>query len=317
MGLFTCVTGVSGSGKSTLVREVLLDGLLRALAGEPPDAARADAVVGAEEIRAALEVDQAPIGRTPRSVPASYVGILDDLRRLYARIPEARARGYTASRFSFNVRGGRCETCQGQGEVRLEMSFLPEARIPCEDCEGRRFNPETLEVNFKGASMAQVLAMTVDEALPFTAAHPRVARGLQVMQDLGLGYLPLGQPSPTLSGGEAQRVKLAAELVRSRTDDGPPPVPRPGALYVLDEPTTGLSGPDAERLGAVLRGMVTRGETVVVIEHNLDFLRFADHVVDLGPVGGEGGGRVQYQGTPAGLAARADLATGRCLARLE
>jgi excinuclease ABC subunit A len=309
LGRLTVVTGVSGSGKSTLARDVLHDNLAR-LVAEIRSRKRAPlagcrAIEGWESLGRVLEVDQTPIGKTPRSCPATYVGFWDGVRRLYAEVTEARMRGYTPSRFSFNTSGGRCEACEGQGVKRIEMSFLPDVRVPCEVCNGARFNAETLAVRFKDKSIGEVLAMSVDEAVEFFAAHRSIHHCLRLMQDVGLGYLTLGQQSPTLSGGEAQRIKLVTELSKVRTDVGDAGE-RPGragankhTLYVLDEPTVGLHMADVEKLIHVLHRLVDAGNTVVVIEHNLDIMAEADWILDLGPEGGDGGGRIVAQGPPS------------------
>ncbi|MFI5341834.1 MAG: excinuclease ABC subunit UvrA, partial [Candidatus Methylomirabilales bacterium] len=311
LGKLVCVTGVSGSGKSTLLRAVLHDNLKRLLARRDGSRlAGCREVQGWRSIQRVLEVDQRPIGKTPRSCPATYVGFWDDIRRLFASTPEARLRGYGASRFSFNVRGGRCESCGGQGVKNVEMSFLPDVAVTCEACGGARFAPETLAVRYKDRTIADVLTMNVEEAVDFFAVHRRVQHALQLLQDVGLGYLTLGQRSPTLSGGEAQRIKLVTELSKARTPHSDPPphrVPsgcgtrgRAGhhSLYVLDEPTIGLHMADVEKLVRVLHRLVDAGNTAVIIEHNLDVIAEADWVIDLGPEGGEGGGRIVAQGAP-------------------
>jgi excinuclease ABC subunit A len=311
-----CVTGVSGSGKSTLLRDVLEDNLARLVAarrGQAPKLSALKSLKGWQGIGRVLEVDQTPIGKTPRSCPATYVGIFDEIRKLFAQTTEARLRGYDASRFSFNASGGRCEGCEGQGLKRIEMSFLPDVRVDCERCGGKRFNAETLAVEFRGKSIGDVLGMTVDEAVAFFAAQPKIHHPLTLLRDVGLGYLALGQPSPTLSGGEAQRVKLVTELAKVRPESlrARPSAP---TLYVLDEPTIGLHIADVEKLVRVLHRLVDAGNSVLVIEHNLDVLAEADWIVDLGPEGGDGGGRVVAQGPPEKVA-RARSHTARSLAR--
>ncbi|MGH8668068.1 MAG: excinuclease ABC subunit UvrA, partial [Burkholderiales bacterium] len=286
LGRLVAVTGVSGSGKSTLARDVLFSSL------SEKSVIGCKAIKGAGSIERVLEVDQTPIGKTPRSCPATYVGFWDAIRRLFADTSEARMRGWTASRFSFNTSGGRCPACDGQGIKKIEMSFLPNVRVLCEGCAGARFNPETLQVKLRGRTVGEVLAMNVDEALEFFAAHASIQRCLQLLQDVGLGYLTLGQQSPTLSGGEAQRIKLVYELSKSS---------QVRTLYVLDEPTVGLHMADVEKLIRVLHRLVDAGNTVVVIEHNLDVIAEADWIVDLGPEGGGGGGSVVYQGAPEGM----------------
>ncbi|MFA5522019.1 MAG: excinuclease ABC subunit UvrA [Castellaniella sp.] len=317
----TVVTGVSGSGKSTLARDVLLANMAQAAGKALAPAWQAcREIQGWEAVARVLEVDQTPIGKTPRSCPATYIGFWDDVRRLFASTPDARLRGWNASRFSFNTGDGRCPVCEGQGMRTLEMSFLPDVKVLCDACHGERFNRDTLGVTWNGRNAGEVLNMNVDEALPFFAAHTRIRRALQLMQDVGLGYLTLGQPSPTLSGGEAQRIKLVSELVKARLDEGVRTTGRaarrPHTLYVLDEPTVGLSTADVEKLIAVLHRLVDADNTVVVIEHNLDVVAEADWIIDLGPEGGDGGGRLVAQGTPERVMAKGERShTGTMLAR--
>ncbi|GAB7387979.1 excinuclease ABC subunit UvrA [Bacillaceae bacterium] len=304
LGVFTCVTGVSGSGKSTLINEILYKALARELhkAKEKPGAHRE--IRGIEHLDKVIDIDQSPIGRTPRSNPATYTGVFDDIREVFAQTNEAKMRGYKRGRFSFNVKGGRCEACRGDGIIKIEMHFLPDVYVPCEVCKGKRYNRETLEVKYKGKTIADVLEMTVEEALEFFKNIPRIQRKLQTLYDVGLGYMKLGQPATTLSGGEAQRVKLASELYRRSNGR---------TLYILDEPTTGLHFEDIDRLLKVLQRLVDNGDTVLVIEHNLDVIKTADHIIDLGPEGGERGGRIIAQGTPEEIAAAAHSYTGQFL----
>jgi excinuclease ABC subunit A len=307
LGLFVAVTGVSGSGKSTLVTDTVFRALAARLHGAQTAPGAFERIHGLDEIDKVIDVDQAPIGRTPRSNPATYTGALDGIRALFSQVPEARMRGYAPGRFSFNVKGGRCEACTGDGLLRVEMHFMPDLFVRCEVCNGRRYNRETLEIRYKDASIADVLEMTVEEALVFAENVPSVRRPLQTLADVGLGYLHVGQPATTLSGGEAQRVKLARELARK--DSG-------RTLYLLDEPTTGLHFADVEQLLGVLHPLVERGNTVVVIEHHPDVIKSADWVIDLGPEGGEGGGNIVVEGTPEQVAAHPQSLTGRALANL-
>ncbi|MEQ1869925.1 MAG: excinuclease ABC subunit UvrA [Vicinamibacterales bacterium] len=307
LGVMTAVTGVSGSGKSTLVNDILYRALARALYRAADEAGAHDRIEGIELIDKVIEIDQSPIGRTPRSNPATYTGLFTFIRDLFAMMPEAKARGFRSGRFSFNVKGGRCEACQGDGVMAIEMHFLPNVYVTCEQCKGRRYNRETLDIQYRGKSIADVLELTIDQALPLLENFPAIANKLRTLQSVGLGYLGLGQSATTLSGGEAQRVKLAKELSRRGTGR---------TLYILDEPTTGLHFEDTRRLLEVLNKLVDQGNSIVVIEHNLDVIRCADHVVDLGPEGGAGGGRVVAEGTPEEVAMCDGSATGRFLADL-
>ena len=306
LGTFTAITGVSGSGKSTLVNGILYRSLAKTLYKAAAEPGEHDRIDGIELIDKVIEIDQSPIGRTPRSNPATYTGMFTFIRELFAMMPEAKARGFKPGRFSFNVKGGRCETCQGDGVIAIEMHFLPDVYVACEECKGRRYNRETLEVRYRGMSIAEVLDLTVDQVLPLLENVPPIASKLRTLQDVGLGYIELGQSATTLSGGEAQRVKLSRELSRRSTGR---------TLYILDEPTTGLHFEDTRKLLDVLDKLVVQGNTVVVIEHNLDVIRSADHVVDLGPEGGAGGGQVVATGTPEAVAAQPQSATGQFLQR--
>ncbi len=307
LGLFVCVTGVSGSGKSTLVQDVLLRALMQKVYRSRVLPGKHRKLVGWEQVDKIVDIDQSPIGRTPRSNPATYTGVFDHVRRLFAQVPEARLRGYQPGRFSFNVRGGRCENCAGDGQIKIEMHFLPDVYVTCEVCKGRRYNRETLEVKYKGRSISDVLEMGVSEAVEFFRNIPPIARHMQTLSDVGLGYIKLGQPAPTLSGGEAQRIKLSSELHKRATGN---------TVYVLDEPTTGLHFEDIRKLLQVLQRLVATGNTVLVIEHNLDVIKTADWIVDMGPEGGDGGGTVVAVGTPEQLAAHPTSHTGRFLAEV-
>ncbi len=289
LGVFTCVTGVSGSGKSSLVNEILYKTLAKKLNRARTIPGRYKSIEGVEQLDKIIAIDQSPIGRTPRSNPATYTGVFDMIRDLFAGTPDAKARGYSKGRFSFNVRGGRCEACQGDGIVKIEMNFLPDVYVPCEVCNGKRFNRETLEVKYKGKNIYDILEMTVEEALDFFKNVPSITRKIQTLYDVGLGYVKLGQPSTELSGGEAQRIKLATELSRRPTGK---------TIYVLDEPTTGLHFADVHKLVVMLDRLAENGNTVIVIEHNLDVIKCADYIIDIGPEGGDRGGTVIAEGTP-------------------
>jgi excinuclease ABC subunit A len=307
LGVFCCVTGVSGSGKSTLVNEVLYKSVANRLHRTRQRAGVHRRIKGLEQLDKIISVDQSPIGRTPRSNPATYIGLFDQIRELFSKTQEARARGYKPGRFSFNVKGGRCEVCRGDGQIKIEMHFLPDVYVPCEQCHGKRYNRETLEVRFKGKTIADVLEMPIEEALEFFAHIPKIRRRVETLNDVGLGYMRLGQPATTLSGGEAQRVKLAAELCKVATGR---------TIYILDEPTTGLHFADIQRLLEVLSRLVDAGNSIVVIEHNLDVIKVADQLIDLGPEGGDEGGRVIARGTPEDVAAVPDSYTGQFLAEV-
>jgi excinuclease ABC subunit A len=304
LGCLVAVTGVSGSGKSTLVNDILATVLANKLNGARQVPGRHTRVTGLDQVDKLVRVDQSPIGRTPRSNPATYTGLFDHIRRLFAATTEAKVRGYQPGRFSFNVKGGRCEACAGDGTIKIEMNFLPDVYVPCEVCKGARYNRETLEVHYKGKTIAEVLDMPIEEACTFFEPISSIHRHLRTLVDVGLGYVRLGQPAPTLSGGEAQRVKLASELQKRSTGK---------TVYVLDEPTTGLHFEDISKLLAVIGGLVDKGNTVIVIEHNLDVIKTADWVIDLGPEGGTGGGTVIAAGTPERLAAIESSHTGRFL----
>jgi excinuclease ABC subunit A len=306
-GAFTCVTGVSGSGKSSLINQILFPYLSNELNRSRLKTGLCREITGLENLDKVIDIDQSPIGRTPRSNPATYTGVFGAIRELFAATADARERGYTAGRFSFNVKGGRCEACGGDGIIRIEMHFLPDVYVPCEVCGGKRYNRETLQVKYKGKNVYDVLDMTVEEATAFFEPVPSVYAKIKTLYDVGLGYIKLGQAATTLSGGEAQRVKLATELARRDTGR---------TVYILDEPTTGLHMADIEKLILILQRLVDGGNTVIVIEHNLDIIKVADYIIDLGPEGGGGGGAIVARGTPEQIAAVAESYTGQYLKRM-
>jgi excinuclease ABC subunit A len=307
LGCFISVTGVSGSGKSTLVDDILFRGLMKRIYRSKVVPGRHRTIEGAEAIDKVIDVDQSPIGRTPRSNPATYTGVFDAIRKLFSQTQEARVRGYQPGRFSFNVSGGRCDACSGDGTIKIEMHFLPDVYVPCEVCKGARYNRDTLDITFKGKNIADVLDMSCEEAFDFFANQPVIARHMRTLVDVGLGYIRLGQPAPTLSGGEAQRVKLSTELAKRSTGH---------TMYILDEPTTGLHFDDVRKLLGVLSRLVDQGNTVVVIEHNLDVIKTADWILDLGPEGGEGGGTIVAEGPPEKVAKTPESYTGQFLSRV-
>ena len=307
LGIFTCVTGVSGSGKSSLVNEILYKYLAKKLNRARTIPGKFKKIEGAEQLDKIIAIDQSPIGRTPRSNPATYTGVFDQIRDLFASTVDAKAKGYSKGRFSFNVKGGRCEACGGDGIIKIEMHFLPDVYVPCEVCQGKRYNRETLDVKYKGKSIYDVLDMTVEEAMTFFDAVPSIKRKIETLYDVGLSYIRLGQPSTTLSGGEAQRIKLATELSRRSTGK---------TIYILDEPTTGLHFADVHKLVEILQRLAEGGNTVVVIEHNLDVIKTADYIIDIGPEGGDGGGTVIAEGTPEQIAACTNSYTGHYVKKM-
>ncbi len=302
LGVMTCITGVSGSGKSSLINEILYKRLARDLNRARVIPGKHDDILGIDQLDKVINIDQSPIGRTPRSNPATYTGVFDQIRDLFAATADAKAKGYKKGRFSFNVKGGRCEACSGDGIIKIEMHFLPDVYVPCEVCKGKRYNRETLEVKYKGKSIYDVLNMTVEEALTFFENVPSIRRKIETLYDVGLSYIRLGQPSTTLSGGEAQRIKLATELSKRSTGK---------TIYILDEPTTGLHFADVHKLIEILRRLSEGGNTVVVIEHNLDVIKTADHIIDIGPEGGDRGGTVIARGTPEEVAENPVSYTGK------
>ena len=306
LGVMTCVTGVSGSGKSSLVNEILYKCLAKKLNRARTIPGKHKEIIGTEQLDKVIDIDQSPIGRTPRATPATYTGVFDQIRDLFASTADAKARGYKKGRFSFNVKGGRCEAYSGDGILKIEMHFLPDVYVPCEVCHGKRYNRETLEVKYKGKSIYDVLDMTVEEALEFFEPIPSIRRKIQTLYDVGLSYIRLGQPSTTLSGGEAQRIKLATELSKRSTGK---------TIYILDEPTTGLHFEDVRKLIEILKRLAEGGNTVVVIEHNLDVIKTADYIIDIGPEGGDKGGKIIAQGTPEEIAQNPDSYTGQYVAR--
>jgi excinuclease ABC subunit A len=307
IGVMTCVTGVSGSGKSSLINEILYKHLANELNGAKKPVGKFDEIIGLEYLDKVINIDQSPIGRTPRSNPATYTGVFTDIRELFAQTQEAKMRGYNSGRFSFNVKGGRCEACQGDGIIKIETHFLADVYVPCDVCKGSRYNRETLEVKYKGKTISDVLEMTVEEALIFFDSIPKIKRKLQTLYDVGLGYIRLGQSATTLSGGEAQRIKLSTELSKRSTGK---------TIYILDEPTTGLHTADVHKLIDVLQKLVDSGNSVVVIEHNLDVIKTADNIIDLGPEGGDKGGKIIAKGTPEQVSKNNKSYTGKYLRKI-